>query len=384
MAYLYNFVNKPYKTQEKVHEILTTLYTNTPDGISGNEDCGQMSAWYVFSALGFYPVTPASNTYIIGKPLFDSATIHLENQNTFSIKSYDLSTSNRYIASVKLNGVLLDRSFLYHSEIINGGELEFFMTNKPSDWGTEKGAEPITSIDDYLIVPAPFIFEGNVAFKTKTSIRLGNADPKATIYFKIDDSTYQPYRQPIEITEAGTLYVYAEKNKFKSAVISTEFFKIDPTINIKLETNFANQYNAGGNEALIDGILGTADFRTGTWQGYFNEDLVAIVDLGRQKSINLVSINFLRDQRSWIFYPSKVVCYGSKDGIDFQPIDTIELEPPSPSDEIEIKTIEFKTNKNQYQYIKLIAKTYGTLPSWHLGFPHDGKSWLFADEISIN
>jgi predicted alpha-1,2-mannosidase len=384
MAYLYNFVNKPYKTQEKVHEILTTLYTNTPDGISGNEDCGQMSAWYVFSALGFYPVTPASNTYIIGKPLFDSATIHLENQNTFSIKSYDLSTSNRYIASVKLNGVLLDRSFLYHSEIINGGELEFFMTDKPSDWGTEKGAEPITSIDDYLIVPAPFIFEGNVAFKTKTSIRLGNADPKATIYFKIDDSTYQPYRQPIEITEAGTLYVYAEKNKFKSAVISTEFFKIDPTINIKLETNFANQYNAGGNEALIDGILGTADFRTGTWQGYFNEDLVAIVDLGRQKSINLVSINFLRDQRSWIFYPSKVVCYGSKDGIDFQPIDTIELEPPSPSDEIEIKTIEFKTNKNQYQYIKLIAKTYGTLPSWHLGFPHDGKSWLFADEISIN
>ena len=122
----------------------------------------------------------------------------------------------------------------------------------------------------------------------------------------------------------------------------------------------------------------------GTRQGYFNEDLVAIVDLGRQKSINLVSINFLRDQRSWIFYPSKVVCYGSKDGIDFQPIDTIELEPPSPSDEIEIKTIEFKTNKNQYQYIKLIAKTYGALPSWHLGFPHDGKSWLFADEISIN
>ena len=353
--------------------------------IKASMDAGVQSFTYAASSstYGDHKALPKHED-IIGKPLFDSATIHLENQNTFSIKSYDLSTSNRYIASVKLNGVLLDRSFLYHSEIINGGELEFFMTDKPSDWGTEKGAEPITSIDDYLIVPAPFIFEGNVAFKTKTSIRLGNADPKATIYFKIDDSTYQPYKQPIEITEAGTLYVYAEKNKFKSAVISTEFFKIDPTINIKLETNFANQYNAGGNEALIDGILGTADFRTGTWQGYFNEDLVAIVDLGRQKSINLVSINFLRDQRSWIFYPSKVVCYGSKDGIDFQPIDTIELEPPSPSDEIEFKTIEFKTNKNQYQYIKLIAKTYGTLPSWHLGFPHDGKSWLFADEISIN
>jgi predicted alpha-1,2-mannosidase len=384
MAYLYNFVNKPYKTQEKVHEILTTLYTNTPDGISGNEDCGQMSAWYVFSAMGFYPVTPASNTYVIGKPLFDTATIHLENKNTFSIKSYDLSATNRYIASVKLNGDLLERSFLYHSEIINGGDLEFFMTDKPSQWATAKGTEPTTSIEDFLIVPAPFISGGDVAFKTKTTISLGNADPKATIYFKIDDSTYQTYNEPIEITEATSLHVYAEKNKVKSSVISTKFFKIDPTLNIKLETNFANQYNAGGNDALIDGIFGATDFRTGTWQGYFNEDLVAIVDLGRQKSINLVRINFLKDQRSWIFYPSEVICYGSKDGQDFKRIDTVQLESPSPSDEVEIKTIEFKTHTNQYRYIKLIAKTYGPLPSWHLGFPHDGKSWLFADEISIN
>jgi hypothetical protein len=79
-----------------------------------------------------------------------------------------------------------------------------------------------------------------------------------------------------------------------------------------------------------------------------------------------------------------VVCYGSKDGIDFKRIDSTQLDPPSPSDEVEIKTIEFKTNTNQYRYIKLIAKTYGALPNWHLGFPHNGKSWLFADEISIN
>ena len=383
MAYLYNFVNKPYKTQLKVHEILTTLYSNSPDGISGNEDCGQMSAWYVFSSLGFYPVTPASNTYIIGKPLFKSASIHLENQNTFSIRANNLSDSNRYVASVKLNGTPLERSFIYHSEIINGGDLEFFMTYKPSQWGTKKGAEPSTSIDDFLIVPAPFIAKGDIAFKIKTTVSLGNVDPKATIYFKIDDSNYQTYKQPLEITEASTLHVYAQKDTVKSSVISTNFFKIDPTLNIKLETNFANQYNAGGNDALIDGILGTSDFRTGTWQGYFNEDLVAIVDLGRQKSINLVQINFLKDQRSWIFYPSKVVCYGSKDGVEFKRIDSIQLDSPKPSDEVEIKTIEFKTN-NQYRYIKIIGKTKGDLPSWHLGFQHDGKSWLFADEITIN
>ena len=383
MAYLYNFVNKPYKTQEKVHEILTTLYSNSPDGISGNEDCGQMSAWYVFSSLGFYPVTPASNTYIIGKPLFKSASIHLENQNTFSIRANNLSDSNRYVASVKLNGTPLERSFIYHSEIINGGDLEFFMTDKPSQWGTKKGAEPSTSIDDFLIVPAPFIAKGDIAFKIKTTVSLGNVDPKATIYFKIDDSNYQTYKQPLEITEASTLHVYAQKDTVKSSVISTNFFKIDPTLSIKLETNFANQYNAGGNDALIDGILGTSDFRTGTWQGYFNEDLVAIVDLGRQKSINLVQINFLKDQCSWIFHPTKVVCYGSKDGVEFKRIDSIQLDSPKPSDEVEIKTIEFKTN-NQYRYIKIIGKTKGDLPSWHLGFQHNGKSWLFADEITIN
>ncbi len=164
MAYLYNFVNKPYKTQEKVHEILTTLYTNTPDGISGNEDCGQMSAWYVFSALGFYPVTPASNTYIIGKPLFDTATIHLENQNTFSIKSYDLSASNRYIASVKLNGDL-SRAFVslpFRNYKWRG--IRVFYDRQTFSMGTEKGAEPTTSIDDFLIVPAPFIFGGRRCF----------------------------------------------------------------------------------------------------------------------------------------------------------------------------------------------------------------------------
>ena len=91
MAYLYNFINKPSKTQEYVHQILTTLYKNEPDGVSGNEDCGQMSAWYVLSSLGFYSVTPGTNEYIIGTPLFDKATINLENGKTFTIVANNLS-----------------------------------------------------------------------------------------------------------------------------------------------------------------------------------------------------------------------------------------------------------------------------------------------------
>ena len=148
MAYLYNFVNRPNDTQRIVREILTTLYSNTPDGVSGNEDCGQMSAWYVFSSLGFYPVTPGSNQYIIGSPLFEKATINLENSKQFTVQANGISNENFYIRSATLNGKVLDRSYLYHHEITSGGTLVFEMTNTPSSWGTKDSQIPGTSIQE--------------------------------------------------------------------------------------------------------------------------------------------------------------------------------------------------------------------------------------------
>jgi len=94
-------------------------------------------------------------------------------------------------------------------------------------------------------------------------------------------------------------------------------------LSITLETEYANQYNGGGKNALIDGVIGTKDFRTGTWQGYFDQDLNAIIDLGQKKSINLVEVNFLEDQKSWIFLPENVTCFGSKDGEIFDQIGAI-------------------------------------------------------------
>ena len=157
MAYLYNFVNKPFKTQEKVHQILTQLYHNAPDGISGNEDCGQMSAWYVLSSLGFYSVTPASNQYIIGKPLFDKATINLESGKRFTIVAKNNSEKNIYISSATLNNENLTRTYLTHEEINNGGTLVFTMTDTPTNWGTNEEDIPKTQIKDHLITPAPYI-----------------------------------------------------------------------------------------------------------------------------------------------------------------------------------------------------------------------------------
>lgn len=132
IAYLYNYAGQPWKTQQRVHEILTTLYNDTPAGLCGNEDCGQMSAWYVLSSIGFYPVNPAQQVYVIGTPLFDRTEINLESGKKFVVEAKNLSADNFYIQSAELNGKPLNRSYLYHSEIMDGGKLVFNMGPQPN------------------------------------------------------------------------------------------------------------------------------------------------------------------------------------------------------------------------------------------------------------
>lgn len=132
IAYLYNYAGEPWKTQMRVHEILTTLYNDTPEGLCGNEDCGQMSAWYILSSIGFYPVNPANQIYVIGTPMYDKALIDLGHGKQFTIQADNLNKNNFYIQSATLNGKNLDRSFLYHDEIMKGGKLVFKMGPEPN------------------------------------------------------------------------------------------------------------------------------------------------------------------------------------------------------------------------------------------------------------
>jgi len=132
VAYLYNYIEKPWKTQELVREILETQYKNEPNGHCGNEDCGQMSSWYVFSALGFYPVNPAQGVYAFGSPIVDAATLNLESGNKFIVKTKNNSPQNKYIQTIELNGEVIERNYIKHSEIMNGGTLIFTMGNLPN------------------------------------------------------------------------------------------------------------------------------------------------------------------------------------------------------------------------------------------------------------
>jgi predicted alpha-1,2-mannosidase len=132
MTYLYNYAGAPWKAQYWVRETLNRMYMPTPDGYCGDEDNGQTSAWYVFSALGFYPVCPSVNEYVIGAPLFKKATIQLENGNTIEINAEDNSADNRYINKLKVNGKTYSQNYLDHNELMKGATLEFKMSDQPN------------------------------------------------------------------------------------------------------------------------------------------------------------------------------------------------------------------------------------------------------------
>jgi len=131
VPYLYVYAGFPWKTQQRIHQIMDNLYDATPGGLPGNDDCGQMSAWYVFSALGFYPVCPGSDQYVLGSPSVEEAVLKLENGNTFTIRTTGLSKENIYVKQVTLNGKLYPKLYLRQQDIMEGGELNFFMSSKP-------------------------------------------------------------------------------------------------------------------------------------------------------------------------------------------------------------------------------------------------------------
>jgi predicted alpha-1,2-mannosidase len=143
IAYLYDYAGQPWKTQQRLKQIMDTQYAPRPDGLAGNDDLGQMSAWYIFTALGFYPVTPASDEYAIGRPFVARAAIHLSNGHTFTVSADPLDDAHPYVGAVTLNGKPLNRVYLHHAELLAGGELHFSMQAQPNTtWGTTVAARP--------------------------------------------------------------------------------------------------------------------------------------------------------------------------------------------------------------------------------------------------
>jgi len=382
MAYLYNYIGKPWKTQERVHEIMQNLYTNQPDGLSGNEDCGQMSAWYVLSAMGFYSVTPGVGYYAIGTPAFGEAKINLENGNQFVIKANNISATNKYIQSTQLNGEPYSSSYINHFDIMNGGELVFEMGPTPNkEWGNT--SYPSTSIEkENQIVPAPYFSYANGSFTDSINLEIKSVDPTSEIFYILGDNETKKYSAPILFDQSAKIVTWAEKDGKKSKVISSSYILVDGSRSIEVISEYDNQYNGGGENALIDYVRGGNNFKSGSWQGFYGKDFEAIVDLGSLQTINKISLSALQDIKSWIWYPPIVKISVSEDGISFKELATIKND--FPEDSYGSFNQEYSKILNapvQTRYIKLEAANYGVCPSWHLGNGND--TWLFFDEITV-
>ncbi len=388
MAYLYNYVGEPWKTQQRVQQIMNDFYTPHPDGLCGNEDCGQMSAWYVMSAMGFYQVCPGNLQYSFGSPRFPFCEIQLENGNKFTIKAENLSKENIYIQSASLNGQPYNKSWLHHDDLMKGGLLTFTMGPKPNTrWGSGESAVPVTAIHDHLITPVPVIEAPALTFQDSMYIQMYQAgnDP---IFYTLDGST--PDKNSLRFTKTFMIHdnttikaIAWNEAQGYSYPVTASYVKIPSGRRIQIMANYENQYTAGGPLALIDGLRGSVNWRLGRWQGYLQTPFAASVEFDMPTRVNKISLGCLQDISPWIWFPKEVEFSVSEDGYNFTSLGVVKCDVPDNDWKVQTKDFSILVPEKftRIQKIQVKALNYGTIPAWHEGAGRE--SHLFIDEIVI-
>ncbi|WP_329806646.1 GH92 family glycosyl hydrolase [Flavobacterium facile] len=362
MAYLYNYIGKPEKTKEKVHFILNEFYKNTPDGLIGNEDCGQMSAWYVLSSIGLYQVTPGQEYLNTTEAIFENAKIKLET-----------------------NG---------YETIPKGTKYGYFINSELSNWKKtlEVDIDVAATEENFVkqIVPVPTIQAENIVFKDKMIVEIKSQNPTDKIFYWIKgindatkDKVWVLYTKPLTISETTEILAKINNDGKESNIVKSNFYKKPNNYSINIKSKYNSQYHAGGPEALIDGILGTENWKKGEWHGYQSQDFEAIIDLQVEKTLTHFQANFLQDSRSWILMPTELEFLVSTDNINFTSVGSLKINDVNPKEnETVIKNYEINLAKPQKaRFVKVIAKNYGKLPEWHQGF--GGDAFIFIDEITV-
>ena len=381
IAYLYNYAGEPWKTQRIVRKILDEFYKPLPDGLIGNEDCGQMSAWYILSALGFYEVAPSIPNYDFGTPLFKEAKINLENGKTFTIRAQNVSDKNIYIKSVKLNGKPYRKTFFAHSDLMNGGTLEFEMTNAPvKNWFTEFSNSKIEP--NSAAVPT---IEAPRTFNDKAEVKITIPEENSLIFYTIgkNDPNVMFYEQPFTVEKTAVINAISVNPKGEgSPIVETNLNKIPHDWTVKILSKYNRQYTGGGDFGLIDGIRGTLNFASGEWQGYQDQDFIAVIDLKKETAIKRVGGGFLQDARPWIWMPTRIEFETSNDGTNFQKVADIKTDVAVDDMKPQIKDYFAEIAPTKARYVRVHAYNLGKIPAWHPGAGFD--AFIFVDEIFID
>jgi predicted alpha-1,2-mannosidase len=345
VAYLYNFIDKPKKTKEKVHFILDNFYKNDPYGLIGNEDCGQMSAWYVLSAMGMYNVTPGQPFWTTTEPYFEKIKVNFEDETSGTIEK----SSNDRMFGLNLKEM---------------PDNNYFIEN---------------------ITVVPVIVAKSKAFQNKMEISFYSHNKEVEFFYSLNGSDFKiANTTTITLDKTTEVRLYTKDgNGQQSNTITATFFKKPNNFTIEIKSTYNPQYHAGGPEGLIDGIFGTENWRKGDWQGYQSQDFEAVIDMQSTREIKQITANFLQDTRSWILMPTKVEYYISEDNVNFTLFDAQNntIDPKEHNSVLK----GFKSIKKpvKARYVRVKATNFGKLPEWHQGFPFNGEAFIFVDEITV-
>ncbi len=379
IAYLYNFADQPWKTQFYVRKIMDEFYKPEPDGLIGNEDCGQMSAWYVLSALGFYQVNPSIPEYSVGTPLFEEAKINLESGRSFTISR---TGEGLYVKSLKLNGKTHHESSFLHKKIMDGGSMEFQMSNDPNKaWFFSSPTRQISN--EFPVVPT---IEAARVFEDRTEVRISKP-LTGNVYYTLDGT--QPtekstlYTGPFEVDKTTIVKAINLTNPAsKSLTAESKLNKMPHDWDVQLFSTYSRQYTGGGPKGLIDGLRGTENFASGEWQGYQDQDFVAVVDLKRETELKRLGAGFLQVARSWIWMPTMIEFEISSDGRMFKRVALIETNFPQREMAHTIRDYAQEFAPVKARYVRIKATNLGKIPDWHPGAGY--PAYIFVDEVFVN
>lgn len=389
VIYMYNYIGEAWKTQHMISRIKNEMYSSARDGLCGNEDCGQMSAWYAFSAMGFYPVTPASNVYAIGTPTFEQMTINLQNGKKFSIKAKNLSKDNYYIQSATMNGKPYPKSYITHQDIENGSEIVFVMGSKPNkQWGAAIQDRPVADIqngmtaDDILstVVFEPFldvkerVFSGDITVEMET---VAGNDIRYNFGTKQPTIRSTKATKPLTIKDDKVLSIRSfGKDGQPSSVGVHKFYKGRLKGGKITGTAPAEPYVNGGLASLNDGLLGGENYKNAEWIGYVGQTATLQAEFPIAREIRSVGFNAINSTGAWLFLPFEASATLYNNG---KMVKKIAFKVPnartSPEGAYYIgdKFSPLITDKIVWEIVG------GTIPEWHTS--KGNKAWMFIDEL---
>jgi predicted alpha-1,2-mannosidase len=387
VAYLQSYVGKQWRTSEIVDEILTDLYTTEPDGLCGNEDCGQMSAWYVLSSIGLYPVAPGSAVspleaqLVLGAPQFDNVVVTPANSTARSWNRPLFISKDNVGPYIRLaNGGT--RSWFYYDEILKGGSLTIETSIQANNgFGELEGDRPSTTVNDANFVPVPAFISSRSFQGRRSEIILHHLNPEAKIYVSINENDWIVYKKPIVVKSNTEFYAYAEVNGIHSKEVHHAIVKIENDWEVKLTYPYSPQYEASGPSTIVDGLKGGDEYRTGDWQGYYATPFEATIDLGKSRTITSLSLGCIQDIRPWIWLPENVEFYTSSDGVNFELLERITHDVMVDDYEKQVHRFESNSMISNIRFVRVKANPRGKIPEWHLGAGFD--RWTFVDEWEI-